>query len=1268
MPLADILEEIGPIPSEEAEVAPETPEMTGLGSILEEIGPVPVEPVAPEVPEQSNLRLILEELGPAPAEPEVPPAIAERREALEPFALTRPEVEAVPEAVPAVVPEPVAPRPVPAPPVAKIPATKEPFILRHPILAFAGSATFGNIRRVHQALLGTVEAIQQKVAPSLVQKEKGGVLVAIGRAMSGEGGPTYRDIMKNAGVKFVEDLSNEDLAKPWYALPQLSKLGLDYAAAVGEFGTDPLVIFAASHGRIRAGRTVKALEEAKKAIHGAFIETGHNPTASGIVTEQIVNGSVIRSNPHIIEAKIAEGVIKPLGKIEKGLIDPLRAVKGKIPSPQEIKNFGRNVAQIIREESKLRPALPGGGILGPVTAVAEVIPQQVGAVAQVVPSGVPGVVAGVPEVVPRVEKIPPVAPKEAEVAKVTLEKPATTTSSGQQGVSKVQADSTVENRFDTSFEENDALLAQNIKSQKDKTTAWLKRQIVDQTADVKDALNRAGAKDATMSLTLKAGSSSEAERQFKNAKQEVYGKLPRADQKLLAKYVDAIRTQEATRVQATRGKQLKSRQGITDADATAWLENFERTVPDSTKEGVKVAAESYWAVMRNQLDQLREVGLIGPEAHASLVENHKHYSPRQFVNFIDPETGVVAGRRIHDSGIKALDEGSESAMVTDPHFLLGQVISRTQNRTFQNRANVELARFIEGKPEDSPGRILRGKQQPARDEGVVIAYRDGQPINIALPQQMADQWNGQSPALSQDVANIINWISGTKPLKFFATGINPEFAFSNLPRDMAFAWFNSGQYSRFLPPAVAQQLTDYAAVSKDSIFKTGAYIDYVKEGGGMDYLTTQGKILTKPWERRGLASGAVGKINDILAWLGETSEIATRLATRNRAIKNGLSPTEATFVARNMLDFSQGGRFAKSADKAIPYLNAAIQGTRGTFRAFKTDPAGSSFKAAQLAAIGFGIAYAARSILEEAWDSISDREKATKWIIPLPLFRTDKNGRKRWMYLAIPKDQFQQVFAAIGQSLSDAIGGKPWGRQMMDATGSLIPVDAANLGVPVVNAGISYFGNYDTWTQQKIWRGYEDISPKNEYTLTTPEVAKNVSEMALRMGVQISPERLSKATSKLVPMSNPIASSLVNLGELTADKTANDTIVEKLRKWPGARRFIRFSSPTDVPARMEKELKAFDIKTAGKTKKDLIVELKKLKRERADVRHERNLSLDRFVASREITERDLRTWLKRNIEERSERIRLWNRARARRPELITRSFSGRRPSRRRTRR
>ena len=846
---------------------------------------------------------------------------------------------------------------------------------------------------------------------------------------------------------------------------------------------------------------------------------------------------------------------------------------------------------------------------------------------------------------------------ETQVAVDSAKLPASRSSAGPLGITKAEPDFNAGTRFDKSYDENEAALHEQIKTGREPTVDIIKRMVVDQQASVKKALTRAGAKDAMTRLVLAQGASAEAARLHRDAMGRINQALPRGQAKTFAKFIDAVRTIEASRVQAERGVELRSRQGLTPEDAREWLTELEQQQPELATQ-IKGAADEYWGVMRQQLGSLRDAGLVSQEGFEFLEANHKFFSPRQFVEFVDPETQTAKGGRQHDSGIKPLKTGSEQAMVTDPAFLLGQVIGRTQSRVFKNRANTELASFVRDNPDAGVGRIIGADDALDTGEGEVRAFENGEVTRVALPAKLAEEWNGLPPPVSRDVGNIIQWATGTKPLKFIATGANPEFAMANLPRDAFFAWFNSGQYSKFLPKAAAELLVDYGRVAKDAVTRTGRYLDYVKEGGGMDYLSTQGRLTGKPWESRGVGSGAVSKVFDALAWLGETSEIATRLAVMDRAEANGLNKTDATMAARSMLDFSQGGRVTKALDHALPYLNAAVQGTRGTFRTFATDPGGATLKAGQLIAMGFAMAYGFRSKDKDGWEALSDRQKATKWNIPLGFTKTDANGRTRHAHLIIPKDQSQQFFAAIGQSLADAMDGKPWSKQLIQSIGGLMPADLSG-GPPIINAARAYFANYDTWTQEDIWKGYEDISPSKEFRLTTPDMAKNISDTAAKMGVEISPERLAVATSKMVPLSNPIVTGLSDLYEMAKNKEANDTMVENMRKVPFMRRLVRFTRPSDVSERTEKEAKRLEVDTTGKSNQEVIRETKDAARTQNDKRQVHNVELQKLLFSGQpVDSGTVRAWLNTNIDERSERFRLFQRAKKARPKDVTGKFGG----------
>jgi hypothetical protein len=274
----------------------------------------------------------------------------------------------------------------------------------------------------------------------------------------------------------------------------------------------------------------------------------------------------------------------------------------------------------------------------------------------------------------------------------------------------------------------------------------------------------------------------------------------------------------------------------------------------------------------------------------------------------------------------------------------------------------------------------------------------------------------------------------------------------------------------------------------------------------------------------------------------------------------------------------------------------------------------ATFKAAQLAAIGYGMAQAVASLFPDLWDSLTDREKATKWIIPLPGPTVDRFGNKRHAYIAIPKDQFQQGFAAIGQSMVDGIRGKPWSPQLMTAIGSMFPVEMASIQPPVYNAYAAYFGNYDTWTKEDVWIGYKNISPSKEQSWKTPEIAKDVTDLAAQAGIEISPERLAAATSKVVPTSNPVGVLLAEAyAHANANAELNYTAVEKARSIPGVRRLLRYTRPVNVQPRTAEEARRMNVDTKGMTDVDAQRAVREADRAVSDVRQPLNAQLDEWM-------------------------------------------------------
>jgi len=698
------------------------------------------------------------------------------------------------------------------------------------------------------------------------------------------------------------------------------------------------------------------------------------------------------------------------------------------------------------------------------------------------------------------------------------------------------------------------------------------RAIWDTSSNVKrDLLKKGGAlgREAMIRHDLIKGANAKATRIINDACDKIYSGLTKAEEITLNRIIQSRRTITIDKYKP----EMKHPGGLGLKEHQAYLDS----ITENTFMKLNARADIYFQTMNDQVNQLLKAGIISRESAAGLLSKGD-YSPRKFIQHIDPErTYTFGGKKITvwDSGIKALEEGSYKNMENNSRLLLSEVVSRTQARIFRNQANQALYNLAKDMPENGVVRLSeivkvtkKGKpvfqKTPAGFErlGVMV---DGQMRVLLMPSDMAREWVSADPAVSLQWANAVGWVSGAKLLRPMATGLNPEFALTNLPRDIAHAWLVTYEYSPHLPKAVGQLVRDYTAVAKDTFTRQGRWLDYLNEGGGMEFLTHQGRITGK-------TSGLWSGLQKYLGWAGETSEIWTRLALRERAIRNGKPNHEATWIARNYLDFSQGGSLIKGADSAVPYFNAAVQGTRGIFRAAKEHPATFTYKAAEIGVLSTGIYLANKYGNPECWESVSDYDKANYFIVTTPLSYIDEEGNKRYLYFRVAKDQGQKIICTMFENLmAKSLGEDIDVEQVSQAAKEFIPLSPTERIPPMMDAMIGYLSNKDFWRNEDIWKGPQ-VEPKEEYRPTTHPAYVKVGEMT-----GWSPERMRYALEQFFTSGN-IYTSATGFGlRQIMDKLPEDvkdtTTQDMLRQAPFLRRVLKATDPYTQYAKGVKEAK-----------------------------------------------------------------------------------------------
>lgn len=698
------------------------------------------------------------------------------------------------------------------------------------------------------------------------------------------------------------------------------------------------------------------------------------------------------------------------------------------------------------------------------------------------------------------------------------------------------------------------------------------RAVWDTSATIKrDLLKQGGAlgKEAVIRHDLIRGAGSKSTMILDKALHTIYNGLSKSDEITLNRIIQSRRTIAIDKYKP----EMKHPAGLGLKEHQAYLDS----IPKDTFAKLNQRADAYFSVMNDQVMQLMRAGIISRESAAGLIEKGD-YSPRRFIQYLDPERSYTFGGKkitVWDSGIKALDEGSYKTLENNSRGLLRQVVMRTQARIFRNEANRAMYELAKQMPDNKvvslakvkevtkAGKLIYAKPPGGYERvGVMI---DGQMREMNIPESMAKEWVSLDPAVTGQFANVIGWISGARILRPMATGINPEFAVTNLPRDIAHAWITNYEYSSHLPVAAVQMAKDYAKVLPDTIMRRGRWHDYLNEGGGMQFLTHMGRTKIRGQE-------PLKGFQKVMGYLGETSEIWTRLALRERAIRNGKPLHEATWVARNYLDFSQGGWLIKGADTAVPYLNASVQGTRGIVRAAREKPGTFVYKIAEVGTLATGIYLANKYRNPECWESISDYDKVNNFIITTPLTFTDDEGNVRHLFFRVAKDQGQKWVCTIFENMmAKSLGEEIDIDQTTAAAKELITFAPQELLPPAMDAMLGYLSNKDFWRNEDIWKRGE-IEPAQEYTQYTHPAFVKLGEVT-----GMSPERAQYALEQYFTGQN-IYTSMVGGGlREIMDKLPEDvreqSVQDMLRQAPFLRRVLKATDPFTQYAKDVKEAK-----------------------------------------------------------------------------------------------
>ncbi|MBQ7930989.1 MAG: hypothetical protein IJ334_08260, partial [Clostridia bacterium] len=217
------------------------------------------------------------------------------------------------------------------------------------------------------------------------------------------------------------------------------------------------------------------------------------------------------------------------------------------------------------------------------------------------------------------------------------------------------------------------------------------------------------------------------------------------------------------------------------------------------------------------------------------------------------------------------------------------------------------------------------KVNPKQGKQIITVMRDGQREYYEVHDEgIMKAISTLDPAQSNVIVEAIGKATGA--FKVLTTGSNPEFGFTNIPRDV-----QSGFISSTTTNNPFKYLWNYFAAFGQAVVNTKGYKEYLRNGGGYQGSYTAdigrlkrkyGEVVKDPRRLHRWFHAAVSAYTNLL----DAGESASRYAEYKRARKLGIDALEAMRKSQEVtVNFSRRGSVGKEIDKLLPYFNASVQ-------------------------------------------------------------------------------------------------------------------------------------------------------------------------------------------------------------------------------------------------------------------------------------------------------------------------------------------------------
>jgi hypothetical protein len=412
---------------------------------------------------------------------------------------------------------------------------------------------------------------------------------------------------------------------------------------------------------------------------------------------------------------------------------------------------------------------------------------------------------------------------------------------------------------------------------------------------------------------------------------------------------------------------------------------------------------------RESLGLLLDSGVIKPELYDTLTTKYKNYVPlNRIMDTTSDISGSLSGRGfdVKSTGIRRAKGSSRdvSDIVENTILNYEQAVIRAE-KNIVDRATLQFVQENE-KALDGLMKVRRPRGLETTDDPQILQlFEEGKRVWIKIEDPhlaiaMKGTGRQQLPHIFYPVAAFTRLMSG------LATRFNPEFAFTNIVRDIqertVFLSAQKGVGGKEAFKAAGRDPASIKAVTDFVLGRETADAALYKEmkmlggtTGGMGLSTRKkAQLNIRHLERAATSSSPIQYGRKALEYIDNWNTVfedATRLTTYKTALANGLSKRQAAALAKEAtVNFNRMGKGGPVINGMYMFANASIQGSVKTIRAMKNPKV--------LAGLTVTIGTAVTAVNE--WNDSVDpewRKKVSKWdvINSLPIVLPSDDGTFR---------------------------------------------------------------------------------------------------------------------------------------------------------------------------------------------------------------------------------------------------------------------------------